>query len=166
VIASGIVIGIVLLLFGRKIFWIFVGAAGFVAGIAFVREVLAPQPEWVTLVVALVAGLVGAVLSVFLETAAIGIAGFMIGGYVLASLAALAGYRGLEWVAWLGGGALAALLILMLLDPALIVLSSLAGATLIAQSVSMRVADPASIFVVALVIGLVVQFTQLRATAR
>jgi len=159
-IASGIVVGVVLLLFGRKIFWIFVGAAGFLAGVAFARAVLVAQPEWVTLAIGLAAGVVGALLSVFLETAAIGIAGFLIGGYVLASLAETAGYRGFEWIAWLGGGALAAVLVLMLLDPALIVISSLAGATLIAQSVSIRVADPASIFAIAFVVGLVAQFAQ------
>jgi len=70
--ASGILVGVVILLFGRKVFWIFVGAAGFIAGIAFTREVLGPLAEWITLAVGLLAGLIGAVLSVFLERFAIG----------------------------------------------------------------------------------------------
>jgi len=160
--ASTLLIGIVLLLFGRSLFWIFVGAAGFVAGVSFARTVLGPQADGIVLVAGIVAGIVGAVLSVLLERVAVGIAGFLFGGYLLATLALALGYPDVAWIAWLGGGALAALLVVALLDPALIVLSSLAGATLVAQVLPVGGAVGALIFAGALVIGLAVQFAQLR----
>jgi hypothetical protein len=158
--ASSIVVGLVLLLLGRTMFWVFVGAAGFIAGLALATDVLGPQPEWVRVAVGLVAGLVGALLAVLLERLAVGIAGFLVGGYVAARLVVLA-YPGYDAVAWLVGGVLGALLVLMLLDPALIVLSSLAGATLVTEGIAARGAVAAVVFAVSLAVGLVVQSMQL-----
>lgn len=163
----GAAIGALLLLFGRKVFWIFVGAAGFVAGVAAARSLLGPQSEWLVLAVGVVAGLVGAVLAVVLERVAVGIGGFLIGGYLLATLALALGWAGggTATVAWLVGGVIGALVVSLLLDPALIVLSSLAGAALLTESLALGAAIAPWVFAAALALGLVVQFAQLRPAA-
>ncbi len=160
----GVAIGALLLLFGRQAFWLFVGAAGFVAGVAAARAFLGPQPDWVVLVIGLVAGLGGAVLAVVLERVAVGIGGFLIGGYLLATLVLALGWMGggMVMLAWLVGGVIGAVVVSLLLDPALIVLSALAGAALVTESLGASAAAAPWVFVAALALGLVVQLAQLR----
>lgn len=160
----GIVVGAVLLLFGRGLFWVFVGAAGFIAGVVLARDVLAPQPDWIVLVVGVLAGIVGAVLAVLLQRIAVAVAGFLFGGFLLQNLALAAGYPDWSWIAYLAGGVAAAVLVMILFDPALIVLSSLAGATLLAQSIDGGPTVTALVFAGGLVVGLAVQLAQLRAS--
>src|SRR5215469_8717916 len=78
----GIVVGVALLLFGRRLYWVFVGGIGFLTGLEFAPEVLPGQPDWVILVTALVAALVGAVLAVMAQAFVIGAIGFVAGGGV------------------------------------------------------------------------------------
>src|SRR5215475_4717207 len=59
----GIVVGVALLLFGRRLYWVFVAGIGFLTGLEFAPEVLPGQPDWVILVAALVAALVGAIVA-------------------------------------------------------------------------------------------------------
>jgi hypothetical protein len=159
---SHALIGVILLLFGRRLFWLFVGAAGFVAGLTFARELAFPQAQWTVLLVAIVAGLIGAVVSVFLQQIAIAVAGFLLGGYVATSLFLSAGQTTSGSLLYVIGGVVGALLVVTLFDYALIVLSSLAGATLLAQAIGREQAVSVLVFVVALVVGLAAQLAQLR----
>ena len=160
--ASHAVVGVILLLFGRRLFWLFVGVAGFLAGLTLTRDYFSAQSEWIVLLVAVGVGLVGALLSVFLQQAAIAVAGFVIGGYVVASFVASAGYATAFPGAYLVGGIVGALLVLTLFDYALIVLSSIAGATLVAQWVALDQPAAAVVFLVALILGIVAQVVQLQ----
>jgi hypothetical protein len=136
-----ILLGVVLLALGRRLFWFFVGAVGFVAGLNLAAELLSEQPFWVILLVALLAGLVGSVLAVFLQRLMIAVAGFLAAGYVLVSLL---GYFGVEvgalaWLAFLIGGVFGAILASVVFDWALLILSALLGATLMVQGLSATV---------------------------
>ena len=133
-----IVLGIVLLALGRKLFWLFVGAVGFVAGLNLAAHLFTDQPTWVILVIALLAGLVGSVLATFLQRFMVAAAGFLAAGYVLVSLL---GYFGLEfgnltWLIFLAGGVCGAILATLVFDVALVVLSALSGATLLVQGLA------------------------------
>lgn len=132
----GVLIGIVLLLTGRRLFWLFVGAVGFLAGMEWGALVLGKQPETVALLFALVIGLVGALLAVVLQRVAVAVAGGVVGGLFATELAAAAGFSGQtnHLVAFLIGAVLAAILVSLLFDWALIILSSLAGGSLIVQA--------------------------------
>lgn len=130
-----ILAGIVLLLMGRQLFWFFVGAIGFIAGIA------------------------GALLAVAVQKIAIGLAGFVAGGYGLVWLVStlnLVGERWL-WVAFIVGGIVGVILIASLFDPALIALSSMTGATLIVEAIDPRPLIALAIFLVLLLMGIVIQ---------
>ena len=155
-----VLIGIALLLFGRKLFWLFVGCIGFVVGAKFAGDALQGQPEWLILLIALGVGLLGAIVSIFLQRLLIGIAGFFAGGYCLSTLAAgtlHAKYAGIPWIAFGVGGLLGVLLTMVLLDPALIIMSSLAGATTVSQNVPLDSSAKSFLFVVLLIFGIVVQ---------
>jgi hypothetical protein len=157
-----ILMGAALLLFGRKLFWLFVGCVGFIVGADLARNMVQGQPEWMVLLIAICVGLIAAVISIFLQRVLVGIAGFFAGGYCLSALAATAlrpENDAVPWIAFVVGGILAALLLMALLDPALIILSSLAGATAVAQNVSLDQSGKALLFVVLFILGVVVQGT-------
>jgi hypothetical protein len=158
-----ILLGALLLILGRKLFWVFVGAIGFLVGFSLASRYLAGQPDWVILLVALFAGFLGAGLAVVLQRVAVVVAGFFAGGYLALNLIALLGLGSGEfsWVPYIFGGIAGALLLSVLFDWALILLSSLAGATLVAQSLPQLLAVDQNavtlIFVVLLILGFLIQ---------
>jgi hypothetical protein len=119
------------------LYWLFVAGAGFVVGATLAAELLQGRPVWIQLLVALAAGVVGLLLAWFLQRAAIGIAGLVAGGYVLAGLVSAATTigTGTYWVLFVVGGIAGAVLVSMLFGWALITLSSLMGAGLITEAV-------------------------------
>ncbi len=123
-----ILLGTLLLLFGRRLFWLFVAAAGFLAGMEATRLLLAHESMWLQITVALGAGLIGALIAMLAQRLAFCLAGFLAGGYLTLVLMHMFGlFGGGFWVLLIGAfvGALAALL---LMDPAIIILSALVGA--------------------------------------
>jgi hypothetical protein len=136
-----ILLGLVLLSLGRRMFWFFVGVVGFVAGLKLAMQLLGEQPFWVILLVAVVAGLIGSVLALLLQRLMIAVAGFLAAGYVLVSLLGYFGadLGGLGWLAFLIGGVCGAILASLVFDLALVVLSTLTGATLMVQGLSATV---------------------------
>jgi len=132
--------GLLLVFFGRKLFWIFVGIVGFLVGIRFGSELARGQPEIMLLLIAVGIGLVGAILAVVLERVAIALAGALSGGLLALRVAEILGVATAptSWVTFLIGAVLAAVLVSLLFDWALIVLSALMGATLLAEAVPLN----------------------------
>jgi hypothetical protein len=158
-----VVIGIAVLLFGRRLFWLFVGGVGFVFGLNLAFQLLIDQPEWLIVVAALVVGLIGAVLAIFAQKVAVIIAGFIIGGIGLLWLLRLFGLDPgpLDWVVFGVGAIIGAIIIASLFEVALIALSSLTGAGLITQVINQafefNALIVALIFVALLAVGIIVQ---------
>src|SRR5260370_12708697 len=76
----GLIIGAVILLFGRKLFWLFVAAVGFAAGVELAPHLIQEPSPLLALTLALVLGFVGAFLAIFLQKIAIPLARFLSGG--------------------------------------------------------------------------------------
>jgi hypothetical protein len=160
---SGVFVGVILLLFGRRLYWLFVAGIGFLTGLALVPDLLPGLPEWLILLAALVAAIVGAIVALFAQKLTIGLIGFVAGGgigLVLLRKLGLVG-EGSAWVVYLIAGIVGLVLILILFDWALILLSSLAGANLIVTGASAHVHLPRETWFLALIalalIGVVVQ---------
>lgn len=151
--------GISLLTLGRKLYWLFVGAVGFVVAMALATKYLPVMPEWQTLLLALAAGVVGAVLAVLVQRIAVAVAGFLAGGYLAAGVAQMFNWDPgqLAWVVVLAGGILCAILAAKLFDWALIVVSSLAGAMVIAQSFTLPSTTALIVTVCLFVVGIAIQ---------
>jgi hypothetical protein len=128
-----IVGGSVLLAFGRKVFWLFVAAIGFFAGLELANRYLQIKPAWVALVIALAVGLLGALLAYFFQKLAIAVAGFLAGAYIVARFASQLAVQVKipEWLIILIGGIIGIILMSIIFEWALTILSSLAGAILI-----------------------------------
>ncbi len=168
----GALVGLVLLLAGRRLFWLLVGAVGFLFGFHLAQGWLGLDELWLRLAVAALVGIAGAFLAVLLQRLAIGIAGFLLGG-AAAGWAAEVAFglpEGAAWVAFFIGGIVAAVIAGFLFEFALIVLSSLLGASLIVQAavawpgVDLGATAQAITFLVLTAVGLAAQALQPRET--
>jgi len=122
-----VLVGAAILLLGRRLFWLFVAFAGFLASFEYAPLLLTGQPEWVVLLVSVLAGAVGAILAIGLQYVAAAIVGFVGGSYASVPLVLLLFGHGASWIPLLGG-IVGAVLMLLLFDWTLIVLSALMGA--------------------------------------
>src|ERR1041384_2791841 len=104
-------VGLALLLFGRRLFWLFVAALGFAIGLQLAPYLSHNPPLWLSLLLSL--GLLGALLAIMLQKLAIGIAGFLVGGRVAVGVAAALwiNYAHYSIITFVIGGILGALLI-------------------------------------------------------
>ncbi len=152
-------VGAALLVLGRKLFWLFVAAVGFAAGWTVMSDLLHVQPEWLALVIALAAGVLGAVLATFVQKIAIGLAGFLAGAFLATGLVSMLNLAAASW-AWLAfivGGILGALLLGAAFDWALVGLSSLAGAMLVANALELSSTVHLLVLVGLFVLGVIIQ---------
>ena len=163
-----VIIGVAILLFGRKLFWLFVAALGFAVGLEIAAYFMKEPPQWIMLLVAIGCGVIGAMLALLLQKLAIAVAGFIAGGRIAWALAATffvehAHYRGLTFVI---GGILGALLLLALFDWVLILLSSVEGAHLIGNGITLPEKGSMILFIALAVVGIIVQASMLRRSRR
>jgi hypothetical protein len=157
-----ILAGLALLTLGRRLFWLFVGLVGFVAGIVLATQFV-QGPDWQVLLIALAAGLVGVLFALVLQQAAVALAGFIAGGYVVMSVLNGLGWDAggshwaLYWTLVIVGGIASAALVLGLFEWALIVLSSLTGAVLIVQTFHVGTLLAAVLIAALFIVGVVIQ---------
>jgi hypothetical protein len=154
-----IVGGALLLTLGRKIFWFFVAASGFYAGLELATRYLNVKPEWVALLIALAVGLLGALLAYFFQKLVIGAAGFLAGAFIASRLVSYLGsqVKGWDWLIILIGGIIGIVLMVVIFEWALIILSSLAGAILVVEGLKLVALVGILVGVLLFVVGLVFQ---------
>lgn len=159
-------LGAALLLAGRKLFWLFVAGAGFIAGFGLASRLLR-GPDWLTFLVGVGVGLLAALVAIFAQRFALILAGFLAGGYVAMYFLPLLNleHGWLPWLIVLLGGLIGAALVGALLDWALIILSSLAGASLIVQALDLPRGLGLLTFALLTVVGLSIQARELRKEA-
>ena len=76
----GVIIGVVILFFGRKLFWLCVAAVGFAVGVKIAPLLVNESASLLALLIALIFGVLGALLALFLQKVAIAVLGFLAGG--------------------------------------------------------------------------------------
>jgi hypothetical protein len=149
--------GLLLLFFGRRLFWLFVGVIGFVAGMTFGAQYFAGQPEWVVLLIAILSGLIGILIAVFLQRIAIAVAGFLAGALLATNFLSGIQLSVPPLFPMVIGGIIGAILLSLVFDWALIFLSSATGAALIVQPLHLEPLLGLVAFVVLLILGISVQ---------
>ncbi len=160
----GALIGAVILLFGRKLFWLCVAAVGFAAGVEIAPHLVHEPSSLLALSIALVLGLIGALLALFLQKVAIAVLGFLAGGKLAGAIAAafFVHYAQYSTIIFVVGGLVGAILLLALFDWALIVVSSLIGAHLIQSAIVLPSSGSTIVFIGLVVIGILAQAASLR----
>ncbi len=161
-----ILIGVVILFFGRKLFWLCVAAIGFAAGVELAPHLVQDPSALLSLTIALLLGIIGALLALFLQKIAIAVLGFLAGGKLAGAIAAafFVHYAQHSTIIFVIGGVIGAILLLVLFDWALIVVSSLIGAHLIVYQSTIALPQSGSIilFIGLAVVGILVQAASLR----
>lgn len=153
-----IIVGAALLFFGRKVFWLFIAGTGFIAGMSLAASTI-NAPEWLNITIGLGIGLIAALLAVFVQRFAIGLAGFLAGGYIALQFILMINLE-VGWIPWLAfviGGIIGVIMVGAFLDWALIILSSLAGSALIIDAINPSQALAVIAFIALVVIGFSVQ---------
>ena len=152
-------IGIAVLLFGRRLFWLLVAAVGFAAGVELAPWLVHEPSSILVITAALVLGFIGALLALFLQKIAVAVVGFVAGGRLAVAIitAFVVQHETTFALTFLIGGIVGALVFLLLFDWALIVLSSLVGAYMITGAITLPQTGATIVFIVLTIIGIVVQ---------
>ena len=154
-----LILGTAMLTMGHRLYWLFLGGIGFVFGYDIAKQIIHGQPQNVIFVVALCAGVAGAMLAIFFQKVAVLVGGFVAGGYLLGEL--LKEYGGgighYHWLLFILGGVIGAVLMKVLFRWALIVLSSLMGSVLILHAFHFGTQLPGLLFILLFLLGIAVQ---------
>jgi hypothetical protein len=153
-----IIIGIALLVLGRKMFWLMVGGVGFLAG-SFLSTLIMPNAtDWVSLIFALIVGGLGVLLAMLVQKVGISIAGFVIGGMALSGF--LPGYLPdiPAWIFFIIGGIIGIVLTFAIFEWSLILISSFTGAYMITDALTLDSMLNLLLLLGLFLVGVVVQF--------
>ena len=154
-----LVLGAVLLLVGRRLFWLLIATLGFLFAFHLVERMSPASPQPLHWVLAVGAGILGALLAIFAQKLAVGAAGMLFGGYATLWLLEHYGVElgNWEWVPLVAGGIIAAVFALALFETALVVLSSILGAGLVAGAAKLDDLPEVVLFAVLVIVGISVQ---------
>lgn len=149
-------LGLVLLFMGRRLFWFFVGAVGFVAGLQVAPLLLGPQPFWMVWAVGLACGIIGALLTIFFQQVAIAVGGFL-GGVTLCLHFLPATTPNIIVPLSLVCGIIGAVALFLFFDWVLILFSAMIGASLIVDSIGWRLAYAHFLYSLLVAVGFLIQ---------
>ena len=154
-----VIIGMLLLFIGRRLFWLFVACVGFASGYHYAQQIWGIHSPVLVLILSIGVGALGAIIAIFFQKAAIVVAGFAAGGYVVLSL--FDQFAGLPaqvvWLPYIIGGIIGAIILFFIFDWALIFLSTLTGATLIVQMAAFSPWVEVTLFLALVTVGMVFQ---------
>lgn len=160
-----VIAGAVILFGGRKLFWLFIAVAGFFFGAAVASDLLIGHSRWLIWATAVLAGLAGALLAVLLQRVAFIMAGFYGGGYLAIILVQSFGWPISETLVTVVGGIIGALFVALAVDWAIIVISSLAGSSIIVSALELQSIMGLFIGGVLAGLGIIIQTAYLRKTS-
>jgi len=150
-----LVLGTIMLTMGSRLYWLFLSILGFMLGFDMAGQMMAGRPQNIILVVAVLGGVAGAFLAIFLQRLAIVAGGFLAGGYLVFGLLSGFGMRSnpYYWLFFVLGGVVGAFFMWVLFDWALIILSSGLGSVLILQALPFNHQMAKLLFFVLLILG-------------
>lgn len=163
----GVVIGVVILFFGRKLFWLCVAAVGFAVGMEIAPLLVNEASSLLALVIALAFGILGALLALFIQKVAITVLGFLAGGKLATAIAAAFFVQHAQYstIIFVIGGIIGAILLLAVFGWALIVVSSFIGAYLIQSAIVLPPTGLTLVFIGLAILGIFVQAVSFRRSA-
>ncbi len=165
--AVQIAVALTLLMLGRRLYWLFVAGIGFVVVMGLANDYLDLSDGSILLGLAVVGGIVGALLAVFVQKLAVAIVGFAVTARLVSLVIDPMGLDS-TWatIAALAAGVVGGALASFVFDHALIVLSSLAGAALLVDTLGLRQEAALAVMVVVAIAGMVIQLNMLHRDGR
>lgn len=166
-IISDIVLGALLLLLGRQVFWLGIGILGFLVGVDFASAMGSQSSAGMAIIFALFFGILGAAFAVTFQWVAIVLMGFFGGGYFLMNIFSfMAGETQYIWGLFVVGGIIGMLVMVIAFDWALIGISSLIGALLIVRNLNVDESLRSLLFLGMIIFGALVQYLSLEASPK
>lgn len=155
------IIGLVLLLMGRRLFWFFVGVAGFATGLQVASMLFGPQAFWMIWFVGFVCGVIGALLALFFQRMAIVVGGFLAGVTLALHLLPVTNTNVIVLIS-LAYGITGAIALFLFFDWVLIFLSAMIGASLVVDSIGYHLPWVMIFYLLLVAIGVAVQASGLK----
>ncbi len=158
-----IAVGAALLTYGRKLYWLALGAVGFSLGLWLAGRLLDLGSTGLELGISFLIGVIGALLAVAAQRMAIALGGLFIGGalayWSAAWLAVPAQWQPGPWlwIAAIFGAMFGAVFAALLFEASLLALTSLTGALLIAKTSHVGPPYESWLFMILLCAGVIAQ---------
>ena len=155
-----VVIGFILLVIGHQSSWLFVGGVALLMGSLLADRLNFVRSATDMIIFSFTSGVLGSLLVAYLRKFMLSLAAFLSGGYISYYWPEALGWD-TSWinvVVILLVGLASAILTFVWGALPLILISSLLGATLIIQNMSLGSVGPVSLFIVAVIFGLVAQW--------
>ena len=158
--------GFVLVLLGRKLFWLFVALVGAVTALWLATEVSGLETGAPSVIAAVAAGLVGGLLAVLVQKAAVALVGFLVGVWgTLILLETVSATLAVPWleppllqvVLAVAGGVLGGVVSARLFEAALVVLSAAVGSVLLVGGFGLAGPPALTAFFTLALLGVLVQ---------
>jgi hypothetical protein len=154
-----IFLGFLILIASNQLPWLFVGAAGFLFGHYLAIEQRLARSPIDMIIFSLSAGALAILLVYYLKRLTIALAAFITGAYIITYIPEILGWS-LDWFTWQLAvivGLILAIVIFFWKTLPLILVSSLLGATLIAQYLNIGSITPTAMFFTFLILGILTQ---------
>ncbi|MCA9874640.1 MAG: hypothetical protein KC441_13315 [Anaerolineales bacterium] len=153
-----LLVGVSLLLFGYRYYWLVIGGVGFLFGLNIGSVANGGQITPAAVMMGLLGGVIAAFTAVFATDILLLISGFLLGGIVLVQV-----FSYLDWhvgstlVTFLLGGMIGLLIAIFAQDTAKILLSSIIGAAIIVIALGLDTATTSFVFLFLTLSGIVAQ---------
>lgn len=153
--------GVVAILNGRRLYWVFVGIGGAIVGMWLSAWLIPARSEWLHIAIMLGLGVMGVWISYRFERIALHIAAFVLGGFIVQFLMIDSGLIESQTIgdamAIIVGGILGVVFEIYYGERSLIVVSSFTGAALIAGVLDSGPAFDAALFSGLAAVGMLLQ---------
>ncbi len=155
----GVLLGIMVLISGRRLFWLTVALIGFGTGLIVAVSLFTDQPGWLQVLIAILGGGLGILGAIFLQKVAVAVAGFFMGAFVLLWGLELMSFQVEDWalIPFIIGGIIGAILTASLFEYALIGISALVGALMIGQIFNLTPVLATVLVVILTLVGAIIQ---------
>jgi len=154
-----VVLGFVLLIASTQLYWLFVGGVGFIIGSYLGSNYNLYPTEWDLIRACALFSVLGIAIALPLKKVAVGLAGFIAGGFLALVLPEYLGMETGPWRWYLFGliGSISALLVYFKFDLGMILVSSLTGATLMVQATKYGALHPTLVLFIFFFLGMATQ---------
>jgi len=155
-----VVIGFILLVIGHQAIWLYVGGVAFLIGSLLADQFNIVHREIDMIIFSVTSGVLGALLCAYLRKFMVTLAALISGGYICYFLPEALGWdtSWINWVIVLLVGLASAVMTFIWGALPLILVSTLLGATLIIQNMSIASVGQIGMFIVLVIFGLVAQW--------
>jgi len=132
-----LVVGILTLFYGRRLFWVFAALIGFIFGLMIASQLTPDMADFIRILIAIGVGTLCGIMTVYAEKLMIilvGFLGFGISGYLLISLFDFSSL--VNWIIFLISGSIGAVYITRHIEWVVIIVSALLGSLMVSIGVS------------------------------